>query len=42
MMAYIPISKIRHCVYFFYSKFFFGFNFGRRGVVGQPKGDYAE
>jgi hypothetical protein len=42
MMAYIPISKIRHCVYFFYSKFFFGFGFGRRGVIGQPKGEYAE
>jgi hypothetical protein len=42
MMAYIPISKIRHCVYFFYSKFFFGFHFGRRGVIGQPKGEYAE
>jgi hypothetical protein len=42
MMAYIPISKIRHCVYFFYSKFFFGFGFGRRGVIGQPNGEYAE
>jgi len=42
MMAYIPISKIRHCVYFFYSKFFFGFGFGRRGILGQPKGEYAE
>jgi hypothetical protein len=42
MMAYIPISKIRHCVYFFYSKFFFGFNFGRRGVIGQSRGEYAE
>ena len=42
MLAYIPLSKIRHCVYFFYSKFFFGFNFGRRGVIGQPKGKYAE
>lgn len=42
MGAYIPISKIRHCVYFFYSKFFFGMNFGRRGVIGQPKGKYAE
>ena len=40
--AYIPISKIRHCVYFFYSKFFFGMGFGRRGVIGQPKGNYAE
>jgi hypothetical protein len=40
--AYIPISKIRHCVYFFYSKFFFGASFGHRGVIGQPKGKYAE
>lgn len=31
---YIPYSKIRHCVYFFYSKFFFGLGFGRRGVIG--------
>lgn len=42
MGAYIPVSKIRHCVYFFYSKFFFGMGFGRRGVIGQPKGKYAE
>jgi hypothetical protein len=42
ILAYIPLSKIRHCVYFFYSKFFFGFGFGRRGVIGQPKGEYAE
>jgi len=40
--AYLPISKIRHCVYFFYSKFFFGMSFGHRGVIGQPKGKYAE
>lgn len=40
--AYIPVSKIRHCVYFFYSKFFFGMSFGHRGVIGQPKGKYAE
>lgn len=33
--VYVPISKIRHCVYFFYSKFFFGMNFGRRGVIGM-------
>ena len=40
--VYIPISKIRHCVYFFYSKFFFGKGFGHRGVIGQPKGKYAK
>ena len=42
LAIYIPISKIRHCVYFFYSKFFFGSNFGRRGVIGQSKSDYTE
>ncbi len=42
MGVYIPLSKIRHCVYFFYSKFFFGMGFGRRGVIGQSKGKYAE
>ena len=39
---YVPFSKIRHCVYFFYSKFFFGAGFGRRGVIGQPKGRFSE
>ena len=39
---YIPFSKIRHCVYFFYSKFFFGAGFGRRNVIGQAKSKYAE
>jgi hypothetical protein len=42
LAAYIPLSKIRHCVYFFFSKFFFGLGFGRRGVIGQPKGQYGE
>lgn len=42
MAAYIPLSKIRHCVYFFYSKTFFGMGFGHRGVIGQPKGKYVE
>lgn len=40
--AYIPFSKIRHCVYFFYAKFFFGMSFGKRGVLGQPHSEYAE
>jgi hypothetical protein len=42
MAAYIPLSKIRHCVYFFYSKFFFGLGYGRRGVIGQTKDEYNE
>lgn len=42
LMIYVPFGKIRHCVYFFYSKFFFGLGFGHRGVIGQSKGKYAE
>lgn len=42
MVAYLPLSKIRHCIYFFYSKTFFGMGFGHRGVIGQPKGKYVE
>ena len=40
LLVYIPISKIRHCVYFFYSKFFFGKSFGYRAVIGQAQGEY--
>jgi len=42
LLIYLPFSKIRHCVYFFYSKFFFGRNFGQRGVIGRPRSPYAE
>lgn len=42
MLIYIPFSKIRHCVYFFYSKFFFGSGFGHRGVLGQFKSEYTD
>lgn len=38
MFIYIPIGKIRHCVYFFFSKYYFGKGFGWRGVIGQPHG----
>lgn len=42
MLFYIPFSKIRHCVYFFFSKFFFGSHFGHRGVIGQSKSKYSK
>jgi hypothetical protein len=42
MLVYIPYGKIRHCVYFFYSKFFFGLSYGRRGVIGQTGSEYAD
>jgi len=31
-LAYIPLGKIRHCLYFFFSRTFFGKFFGRRAV----------
>jgi hypothetical protein len=31
-LAYIPLGKIRHCLYFFFSRTFFGRFFGRRAV----------
>lgn len=30
--AYVPLGKIRHCLYFFFSRIFFGKFFGRRAV----------
>ncbi len=30
----IPLTKIRHCIYFFFSRFFFGLFYGRRAVLG--------
>ena len=34
---YIPFGKIRHCLYFFFSRTFFGKFFGRRGVFPYPQ-----
>jgi hypothetical protein len=33
---YMPLGKIRHCFFFFYSRILFGSYFGRRGVL-PPK-----
>jgi len=33
---YIPFGKLRHCVFFFYSRILFGDFFGRRGVLPHP------
>jgi hypothetical protein len=32
VLVYMPIGKIRHCIYFAFSRLFFGKFFGRRGV----------
>ena len=34
--VYIPFGKLRHCVFFFYSRILFGDFFGKRGVVPHP------
>lgn len=36
-LAYIPLGKIRHCLYFFFSRIFFGKFFGRRAVFPHPE-----
>jgi hypothetical protein len=36
IFIYIPFGKIRHCVFFFYSRVLFGTYFGRRGVLPHP------
>ncbi|GAV23225.1 hypothetical protein [Carboxydothermus pertinax] len=33
MFLYLPFSKITHFIYFFASRYFFGFEFGKRGVI---------
>ena len=34
--VYVPLGKIRHCLYFFFSRLFFGKFFGRRAVFPHP------
>ena len=33
MLVYAPLGKIRHCIYFFFSRRFFGLFVGRRGIL---------
>lgn len=35
--VYVPLGKIRHCLYFFLSRIFFGRFFGRRSVFPHPE-----
>jgi len=36
MLIYVPLGKIRHCIYFFFSRRFFGLFIGRRAVIHHP------
>lgn len=36
LLLYIPVGKIRHCFFFFYSRVVFGKYFGRRGTLPHP------
>jgi hypothetical protein len=33
MLVYAPLGKIRHCIYFYSGRLFYGLHIGRRGVV---------
>ncbi len=33
MLVYAPLGKIKHCIYFYFGRLFYGFHVGRRGVV---------
>jgi hypothetical protein len=33
MLLYAPVSKIRHCIYFYFARLYYGLHIGRRGVV---------
>lgn len=33
MLVYAPLGKIRHCIYFYFGRLFFGYHIGRRGIV---------
>lgn len=37
LMLYIPVGKIKHFIFFFYSRILLGINFGRKGVFSKRK-----
>lgn len=39
LLVYIPLGKIRHCAFFFYTRVLFGRLFGARGVLPRPVGE---
>ena len=39
LAVYVPLGKIRHCLFFFPTRYFFGSYFGRRGVLPPGAAD---
>jgi len=37
LFLYIPLGKIKHCLFFFYTRILFGSFFGRRGVLPHDR-----
>ena len=33
MLIYAPMGKIKHCIYFYFGRLFYGIHLGRRGIV---------
>ncbi len=33
MLVYAPLGKIKHCIYFYFCRLFYGLHIGRRGIV---------
>jgi nitrate reductase gamma subunit len=42
LFLYIPLGKIRHCIFFFYSRILFGCFFGKRGVFPRTNDPYRQ
>lgn len=42
LFLYIPLGKIRHCIFFFYSRILFGRFFGKRGVFPRTNDPYRQ
>ena len=42
LFVYIPLGKIRHCFFFFYTRLVYGLHFGRRGALPGSAGREAD
>jgi hypothetical protein len=39
MLVYAPFGKIKHCIFFFFSRFQYGENLGRLGILEHRAGE---